>query len=102
MTISSVPGDKTKVCVTYDECMDIWPEIYSIAGAASLLAWDEKIVKDATDIKNVALYTLKSPHCNSNRQESIQGRESCLVYSTGIPHHQSRLTSPRLRPSEAG
>jgi hypothetical protein len=89
VTISSVPGDKSKVCVTYDDCMDVWPEIYSKADAASVLAWAKKTVEDAIDQKNVALYTSMSPYYDPSSQQSIQGRESCLVYRNTIPPIQT-------------
>jgi len=89
VTISSVPGDKSKACVTYDKCMDVWPEVYSIAGAALALDWDENTVKDAIDMNNVELYTLKSPYYDLSSQQSIQGGESCLVYRNTSPSIQT-------------
>jgi hypothetical protein len=89
VTISSVPGDTSKVCVIYDKCMDVWPEIYSKADAASVLAWDIRTVEDAIDNKNVAMHTSMSPYYDPSSQQSIQGRESCLVYRNTIPPIQT-------------
>jgi hypothetical protein len=83
VTISSVPGDTDKVCLTYVGC-NVWPQIYSTAGAALTLAWDKETVEAAMDMKDVTLYTLNPPHYDPSSQQSIQNGESCLVYRNTV------------------